>query len=63
MHLNNYQFLKKREVFIVISLILISIAARIPVILILGDTSLENEWGVLVKNLINYEILALKNFD
>jgi len=63
MHLNNYQFLKKREVFIVISLILISIAARIPVILILGDTSLENEWGVLVKNLINHGTLALKNFD
>ena len=63
MHLNNDQYLKKREVLIVISLVLVSVAVRIPVVLIFGDTSLENEWSILVQNLINHGILALKNFD
>lgn len=63
MHLKNYQLLKKSEVLTVLLLVLVSIVVRIPVVLILGDTSLENEWGILVKNLINHGTLALKNFD
>ena len=48
MFLNNNQFSKKKETFVLFSLILISVLIRIPVILIFGDSNLENEWGVLV---------------
>ena len=63
MYLNNYQYLKKNETFILFSLILFSALVRIPVILMFGDSSLENEWGVLANNLINHGTLALLNFD
>ena len=63
MYLNNYQFLKKRETLALISLILISVLIRIPVILLLGDTSLENEWEILVNNLITHGTLSLWSFD
>ena len=63
MHLNIYQYLKKKEVLIAISLLLVSVAVRVPIVLIFGDLSLENEWNILVKNLINHGTLALKNFD
>ena len=59
MYLYNYKFFKKKETFVLISLILISVLIRIPVILILGDTSLEGEWGVLVNNLITHGTLSL----
>ena len=63
MYLNNYQYLKRKETFVVILLVLFSAAVRIPIILIFGDTNLENEWGILVNNLITHGTLALKNFD
>ena len=63
MHLSIYQYLKKKEALIAISLLLVSVAVRVPIVLIFGDVSLENEWGILVKNLINHGTLALKNFD
>ena len=63
MYLTNYQYLKKKETLIVIWLVLFSAFIRIPIILILGDTNLENEWGILVNNLIEHGTLALKNFD
>ena len=61
--MDSYQYLKKKETIIPILLILFSVAVRIPVILIWGDTSLENEWGILVNNLILHGTLSLKNFD
>ena len=51
MFLTNYQFLKKKETFVLISLILISVLMRIPVILLFGDTRLEHEWALLIYNL------------
>jgi len=63
MYLNNYQYLKRKEIPIVILLFLFSVAIRIPIILIFGDTNLENEWGILVNNLINHGTLAIENFD
>ena len=63
MYLNNYQYLKRKEILIVILLFLFSVAIRIPIVLIFGDTNLENEWDILVNNLINHGTLAIKNFD
>ena len=63
MYLNNYQYLKKNETFILFSLILFSALVRIPVILMFGDSSLENEWGVLANNLINHGKLAFSYHD
>ena len=53
MFLDNYHHLKKNEIYTLFLLVLFSIFARIPAIFIFGDTNLDNEWGVLVNNLIN----------
>ena len=58
MYLSTYQLSKKKERLFLLSLLIISIIIRIPVVLITGDTSLENEWGALVNNLINHKTLA-----
>jgi hypothetical protein len=63
MQFNNNQYLKRKENLVILLLILFSATVRIPVILIYGDTHLENEWGILVNNLINHGTLALKNFN
>ena len=63
MYLNNYTYLVKRETFIIILLLLFSIFIRIPIILLYGDTNLENEWAALYNNLTTHGTLALKNFD
>ena len=63
MYMNSYQYLKRKETLIPILLILFSVAIRIPVVLIWGDTNFENEWSVLVNNLILHDTLSLKSFD
>ena len=63
MFLNNYQFLKKKETFVLISLILISVLMRIPVILLFGDIRLEHEWALLIYNLITHGKLVFENLD
>ena len=63
MYLNNYQYLKITETSPLILLIILSIFIRIPVILIFGDSALENEWKILVNNLITNGRLSLINFD
>jgi len=63
MYLNKYQFFKKKETAALISLILLSVIIRIPIILIFGDTSLEHEWKTLVNNLIEHGVLSYRNFD
>ena len=63
MYLNNYQYLKNKETVKLILLILFSLLIRIPVILIFGDSNLENEWGVLVNNLIINQTLAFDYLD
>ena len=54
MYLNNYQYSKNKEVYLLIFLFFFSFLIRIPTIFILGDTNLENEWEFLVKHLIDY---------
>ena len=63
MYLNNYQYLKNKETSKLVLLILLSFFIRIPVILIFGDLSLENEWKVLVNNLIINKTLAFDYLD
>ena len=63
MHLNNYQFLKKKENLVLFLLVFLSVLIRIPIILIYGDTNLENEWGALVNNLILHGTLSYKSFE
>ena len=63
MHLNNYQFLKKKENLVLFLLVLPSVLLRIPLILIYGDTNLENEWAALVNNLILQGTLSYKSFE
>ena len=63
MYFNNFQHLKSKESKIIILLILFSVLIRIPAILMFGDTSLENEWKVLVENLISHGTLSFRNLD
>jgi len=62
MYLNNYQHLKNKETNLLIFLFLFSFLIRIPVIFIFGDIDLENEWKILVNNLVDYGKLSLINF-
>jgi len=63
MKFNNYQYLKSKEMFILALLISLSILIRVPMMLIFGDTALENEWKVLVDNLIIHGKLSFRNLD
>ena len=63
MYLNNYQYLKNKETFTIILLVLISVFTRIPAVLIFGDTNLQNEWLISVNNLIQYGELTYMTFD
>ena len=63
MFLENYHYLKNKEIYLLILLILFSIFIRIPVIFLYGDIALENEWLILVNNLTNHGILAFDYHD
>ena len=54
---------KKFDLFLIIFLFLITFLFRIPLIEIYGDTSLEYEWGKLVKNLVENNQLVLRTID
>ena len=63
MFLKNYHYLKNKEIYLLILLILFSIFIRIPVIFLYGDIALENEWLILVNNLSKHGILAFDYHD
>ena len=63
MNFNNYLQSKNKEKFILILLVLLSIIIRIPVILILGDANLENEWLQLANNLIDHKGLSMSTVE
>ena len=63
MFLDNYHYLKNKEIYISILLFLFSFFSRIPVIILFGDTSLEYEWLYLVSNLIEHRQLVYQTFD
>ena len=63
MHLNDYQSLKKKEILLVFLLVLFSVTVRVPVVIILGDANLENEWLQLVSNLINNKGLSMSTVE
>ena len=63
MFLENYHYLKNKEIYVIILLILFSIFIRVPVIFLYGDIALENEWLILVNNLTNHGILAFDYHD
>ena len=63
MLLYNYlKFRNNKGSLLIILLFFSSLFARIPVILILGDVSLENEWVVMLKNLVNHNTLSQQSF-
>ena len=62
MQVNNFLELKKRETLLVILLFLFSFLARIPIIIIFGDSGIENEWSWLLYNLINHKVLSLGEY-
>ncbi len=63
MVLNNYHQLKSKEISVLVLLILFSSFIRIPIILVYGDASLENEWELLVNNLVKHGQLVYEIFD
>ena len=63
MLLKIYHQLQNKEAVTIITLILLSVFLRIPVVLIYGDTSLDHEWKHLVQNLIVHGQLVYESFD
>jgi hypothetical protein len=63
MLLENYHHIKNKETYVIIFLILFSTFIRIPIVVMLGDTSIENEWGYLYDNLILHGQLIYEKFD
>ena len=61
--LNYYHQLKSKEISVLVLLILFSSFIRIPIILVYGDASLENEWELLVNNLVKHGQLVYEIFD
>ena len=62
MLLNNYLKLKQENLLLIL-LIIFSFLIRVPVIIFLGDVSVENEWEPLLYNLVNHKILSFEKFD
>ena len=62
MRLNKYQYLENKETYLLIVFFIFSFFIRIPIIFLYGDTSLENEWYLLVNNLAEHGTLSMKNF-
>ena len=62
MFLNNYHHLKNKETYVLILLIVFSALIRIPIIFLFGDASLENEWKIIVNNLIEHGKFSFRNF-
>ena len=63
MFLHNYlKFRNNKQSILIILLFFFSLFARIPVIMILGDVTLENEWGTMFYNLVNHNTLSLQSF-
>ena len=54
--------IKKKESNLLLLLFSFSFLIRIPVVIFLGDTHLDNEWGKLLYNLINYKTLSQQAF-
>jgi len=48
---------------LVSTIIIVGLIIRIPVVHFFGDSRLENEWLILVNNLINHGEFAFRNFD
>ena len=61
MLLNNYLKLKEENLLLIL-LIIFSFFIRLPVIIIFGDVTVENEWEPLLYNLVNHKILSFEKF-
>ena len=55
--------IEKKERTAILFLFLISFFSRIPGIFIVGDTNLDNEWGMIVNNLIQHNTLSYNYYD
>ncbi len=53
----------KNEKIVIIFLFFLSTIIRLPAVHMYGDTSLENEWEIIVFNLSEHGKLAFRNFD
>ena len=63
MNLENSIYMNKKNYYFFLILIIFSFCIRIPIILKFGDISLDNEWGIILKNFINFEKFSLRQFD
>ena len=62
MLLNNYLRLRE-ETLLPVLLIIFSFLVRIPIIIIFGDPTIQNEWEPLLYNLVNHKTLSFEQFD
>ena len=52
MNLNTYHYIKNKQIYFFVFLILFSFLIRLPIIFMFGDLDLQNEWKILVENLV-----------
>ena len=50
------------KILLILTIIIISLIVRIPAIHLFGDQSLQNEWLILVNNLVNHGEFSFRNF-
>jgi len=62
MNLFNNILIVKNENYLILILVLFSALIRMPIVIVMGDTTLENEWGVLLYNLVNHQTLSQQQF-
>ena len=62
MFLHNCHQIKNKDIYVILFLILFSIVVRLPVVLMFGDTNIENEWGNLYENLVIHGKLIYEDF-
>ena len=53
----------KNERYLILFIFLLSVFSRGIAAFYFGDRNLENEWGILIKNLYNHNSLSLLKFD
>ena len=57
-----YNNIVTNKKLVILTLIIIALIARIPIVYFFGDNNLQNEWLIIVNNLLNHGKFSFRNF-
>ena len=63
MSFNNHKKITFREFGLLSFLMLFSLIIRVPFIFNIGDLNLDNEWRMILDNLVNYGKFSFRKFE